>query len=107
MRVSILTKLTLAAVLLSAGIAPAQANEAQRPSRAAMKAAIEEMGVAPNDMRGCMKDARPSNAQSGDRPTEAQRLAIAEKLFSCLNDKNPELTRAEFETAMTKLRPGS
>ncbi len=98
----------LSAVILTSTASLTVAQQSgERPSREAMRAAIQEMGVEPKDMRGCMKEMRASMSAktSGEKPTAEQRSEGQAMMFECLNGKNPDLTRAQFDASMQKLRP--
>ncbi|MEL6168198.1 MAG: hypothetical protein AAFR35_05880 [Pseudomonadota bacterium] len=97
------TLLILAASAVAfASALPAAAQN--RPNRAAMQTAMQEMGVTRSDMRSCMQSV-PRPAVQG-QPTDAERQASGEALYSCLNAANPSLTPEVFRSAMSQLRPG-
>lgn len=93
------------ATALSLVSAAALAQQNQQPNRAAMRAVIDEMGVSPREMRSCGRTLRETLPQpaEGQTPTEAQRTAARDAMYACLADKNSELTRDTFDSAMAKI----
>ena len=78
-------------------ILPEIALSQSRPDRATMRQIMNDLGVAPSDMRRCFGALR---SHQGSDPTEAQRAAIRENLFACLQQANPALTQDQFVDAM-------
>ncbi len=89
----------VAAVLIGAAAA---VHASDRPTRAEMRAAIESLGVSPQDFRACAQGVRN---QFGE-PQESERAAPERRaaLVSCLQEANPDLTEDALVEAFASLR---
>ena len=69
--------------------------------RAEMRKAVQELGVSPRVMVGCMKQ---SGMKRGQKLSEEQRAAAGASLLSCLQKTNPDLTKEKFVSTMIRFR---
>ena len=74
---------------------------ANAQGRAEMRRAVQEMGVSPRDMVRCMKQ---SGMKRGQNSNEEQRAVLRASLLSCLQKKNPDLTKEKFVSTMVRFR---
>jgi small ligand-binding sensory domain FIST len=81
-------------MILASGTANAQ-------GRAEMRKAVQELGVSPREMVGCMKQSGMKRSQN---LSEEQRAEVGASLLNCLQKKNPDLTKEKFVSTMIRFR---
>ena len=76
-------------------------STANAQGRAEIRKAVQELGVSPREMVGCMNQ---SGMKRGQKLSEEQRTELGTSLFNCLQKINPDLTKEKFVSAMTRFR---